>query len=114
MKSSVHAAAVSLSPALLKLLTIDLNQGAPGRSHTALKQSSCKGLVPREEGYKNAAKAGFLGKKARKMQHHAGRMDMAPWEGPIHLPTQGKGGIPLALKYVLEGKIETCCFLGIG
>lgn len=53
------------------------------------------------EGYKNDIKrAGFLGDKAREMQHHAGRMDVTPWEGPIHLPTQNKGAISLALNYV--------------
>lgn len=91
MKSSVHTAAVSLAPTLPKLLTLDLNQCTPGRSHTALKQSCCKGLISREEGQKGRPEG---------LQHHAGRMDVAPWEGPIHLPTQGKGGIPLALGYV--------------
>lgn len=90
MENSVHTAAISLSPTLPKLLTIELNQCIPGRSHTALKQISYKALISREEGYENAAWAGFLEKKTRKMQHHAGRMDVAPWEGPIHLPTQGK------------------------
>lgn len=78
MKNSVHTAAVPLSPTLPKLLTIDLNQCTAARSHTALKQSSCKSLVSREEGQKNAAKAELLGEKARKMQHHAGRMDVTP------------------------------------
>lgn len=55
MKSSVHTAAVSLAPTLPKLLTLDLNQCTPGRSHTALKQRSCKGLLSREESQKNAA-----------------------------------------------------------